>query len=397
MSSDLNEINRISVILIYTNLGVGGISKSLITILNLLDYSRYDVTLYIRRDDVLDLLNEVPSQVNVITVNNEVKNRIFDDSFKDRIVKLLYIFLCHRHKHLAKKLLLYYKSPIQRKKEQKALEKDGKQWDVAVSYSTDNDDPIFVSECLNASKKYVFVHQSTELASKNVKALNCFNGVVSVNPDLESWLKKLVKPTTPVFSIENYVDFNLVRTLSKDIDLVSTHPFTIVTCGRLCLTKGYDYVIQTARILKQNSINFVWYWVGDGPSRKDMETYIQENDLQEQIIILGNQSNPYPYIKACKVYVQPSRAESYGLTIIEALILNRSVIMTKTKGAVWINNKYDAGILVDASASCIADILLDLYENPSKIRLEIEKTKLIQWENEKQRYLNQWNDLLMGD
>ena len=150
-----NQKKRI--IFVYNNLGIGGISKSLITTLSLIDYTRYDVTIYIRRDDVLDLIDEVPPQVHTVLINNEVKSRVFGNNIKGKIVKLIYNALNRHHKHLAKEFFIAYKYPLQRKNEKKALDSNNEKWDVAISYSTDGDDPIFVNECIKSEKKYVFV------------------------------------------------------------------------------------------------------------------------------------------------------------------------------------------------------------------------------------------------
>lgn len=392
----MNKMQRkkTRVILVYSNLGIGGIAKTLVTLLNILDYSKFDVTLYIRRDDVVDLINQIPPVVDIILITNEVKNIVFDNNLMGRIVKRLYMYLNRKHKHLAKRLFLSYKNPIQRQKEQKELEKNKVAWDVAISYSTDNDDPIFVSRCINAKKKYVFVHQSTFIAKKNVKEMSRFNSVISVNPNLEPWIRMITKSNVSVYSIENYVDYQSVISLANMKSPKTFDCFTIATCGRLCTTKGYDYVIQTAILLKDSSIPFVWCWIGDGPAHGDMERMINENELNEQVHIIGSQPNPYPYIRDCNLYVQPSRAESFGLTIVEAMVLNKPVIMTQTKGSSWIHQKYKCGILVDNSAQDIANCIIDLYNNHSRINDEIEKTQRINWLNERERYIKQWNHLL---
>ena len=107
------ENQKKRIIFVYNNLGIGGIAKSLITTLSLIDYTRYDVTLYIRRDDVLDLIDEVPPQVHTVLINNEVKSRVFGNNIKGKIVKLIYNALNRHHKHLAKEFFIAYKYPLQ--------------------------------------------------------------------------------------------------------------------------------------------------------------------------------------------------------------------------------------------------------------------------------------------
>ena len=50
--------------------------------------------------------------------------------------------------------------------------------------------------------------------------------------------------------------------------------------------------------------------------------------MEEHVMLLGKKSNPYPYIKACDVYVQPSRYEGKCVSVIEAQSLHKPVIIT---------------------------------------------------------------------
>lgn len=387
-------MKKTKILFVYNNLGIGGIAKALIDVLRLLDYSKYDVTLYIRRDDILDLIEKVPSQVKTVIVENEVKNVVFENNITGRIVKTIYNLLKKRHKHIAKQLFLLYKYPIQRKKEQLKLKENV--WDVAISYSTDGDDPIFVNECINAKKKYVFVHQSTKIAKRNIRAMKKYDGVVIVNPLLIPWISSLIKSSKNVYAIENYVDYEKIKYLANQ----DTHNFSaktvITTCGRLCITKGFDYVIESAKILSDKGVDFFWYWIGDGPAKKDMVQKIEALNLNDKIVITGFQKNPYIYMNACDIYVQPSRAESFGLAILEALALKKPVITTKTAGGKYISQKYGCGILVDESPKIIASEVERLITDSNSLAKEKEKAYAINWEKEKERYLDSWNKLLSG-
>lgn len=390
-----NQKKRI--IFVYNNLGIGGIAKSLITTLSLIDYTRYDVTLYIRRNDVLDLINEVPPQVHTVLINNEVKSRVFGNNIKGKIVKLIYNALNRHHKHLAKEFFIAYKYPLQRKNEKKALDSNNEKWDVAISYSTDGDDPIFVNECIKSEKKYVFVHQSTEIAKRNIKAMEKFDGIISVNPVLVSWISSMVNNQSKVLAIENYVDYHrIIQLASEKIDFPYTNRTVFATCGRLCTTKGYDYVVKIASQLKEKNVDFVWYWVGDGPQRSDMERMILEKGLNDYIVITGFQNNAYPYIGNCDIYVQPSRAEMYPLTLLEALILQKLVISTKTAGGKYILEKHQCGILIEDPVKDIPEFIFALSNNPTLIDQEQVKTAVIDWEADQKRYLSQLELLLCG-
>ena len=391
------NFDRQTVLFVYNNLGIGGITKSLIDGLQVIDYSKYDIALYIRRDDILDCIDEIPDQVDIRIVESEVKKKVFENNIYGRIVKFIYEQLNKHHKYLAKQFFLKYKYPIQRQKEKQILEKENICWDVAISYSTDGDDPIFVKECVKAKKKYIFVHQSTEIAKANIKAMKKYDGIVSVNPTLVPWISNMIKKSDNIYTLENYVDYESIRSKANETQIVHEGKTILSTCGRLCKTKGFDYVVQVAKILKEYGLEFVWYWIGDGPDRRDMENMIVEYGVLEEIKIVGMQKNPYPYIKSCDAYVQPSRAEAYPLTILEAMVLEKVIITTPTKGGKYILQKHGCGMLVEGSAEVIAKEIIKLLESKEFLHSQVKKLASIDWSLEKERYKREWDELLSGD
>ena len=302
-----------------------------------------------------------------------------------------------KHKHLAKQFFIRYKYPIQRKHESRALNEKKAKWDVAICYSTDEDDPIFVKDCINADKKYVFVHQSTRIDNQNMNAMKKYDAVISVNPLLIPWIKSMVNNLCRVLSLENYVDYNRIVELANERTACVFPEATIIaTCGRLCSTKGYDYVAQIAKELKNRNISFVWLWIGDGPARGDMERLMAQYGLENEIALLGNQMNPYQYINACEIYIQPSRAEMYPLTILESLVLQKPIVSTNTAGGEYILHKHNCGFLVDDPVKEIPDVIENLIMSPELLKEEKKKTMQIDWEADRKRYLEQWDQLLSG-
>ena len=55
---------------------------------------------------------------------------------------------------------------------------------------------------------------------------------------------------------------------------------------------------------------------------------IKENQLEDSFILLGKKINPYPYIKVCDLYVQPSRYEGKAVTVSEAKVLGKPILLT---------------------------------------------------------------------
>ncbi|MBQ3128419.1 MAG: glycosyltransferase [Clostridia bacterium] len=390
---------KISVVVVTADFGMGGISKSLIEWLNLVDYKKYDITLYIRRNDTLDLLSFVNNNVNIVTVDSELKKQVYDDSFVGKTIKLICTILRKfNKKYLAKQIYRWYKYPRQREIEGEYFKKNKLSYDTAIAYSTADDIPIFVLEQIKASRKYLFIHQSTSISKQNQKSLSHFDGVVAVSDNLCEQLKKeFPNKQINFISLPNYVSHSRVTKLANEVTVYTDKSIlNLATCGRLVEVKGYDILLETAEKLKKKGLNFIWNWIGDGSERKKLEDGIKSKKLEKEVHILGEKINPYPYIKSCDIYVQPSKAEASPLTIFEALSLGKVVISTKTVGGKYILTKYNCGKLVDFSSDEIAEKIFELATNPKVSLTEQKKVKDIDWLKEENEYRDNWDKLLSG-
>ncbi len=99
--------------------------------------------------------------------------------------------------------------------------------------------------------------------------------------------------------------------------------------------------------LIEEGYRFKWFVVGEGSDRHQLEKIIAAADLQEDFILLGKKTNPYPYYKNCDVYVMPSRYEGKPMSVTEAQILGLPIIVTNYASAVeQVRHNVD-GIIVD--------------------------------------------------
>ena len=119
--------------------------------------------------------------------------------------------------------------------------------------------------------------------------------------------------------------------------------------------KGQDLCIEASKILQNKGYRFQWFFVGDGPSRQEIERLAKERGVDKEIRLVGMQPNPYPYIQAADVYVQSSRYEGFGLTVTEAKILGRAIVCTNFPTAFNQLENEKNGLIVEMTAQQIAD------------------------------------------
>ena len=88
--------------------------------------------------------------------------------------------------------------------------------------------------------------------------------------------------------------------------------------------------------------------------------------MQDYCIILGKKENPYPYMAACDVYVQPSRFEGKAVTVREAQILCKPVVIANYKTASSQVQDGIDGIIFPQSNEEMADAIVTFLQNKQK-------------------------------
>ena len=122
-----------------------------------------------------------------------------------------------------------------------------------------------------------------------------------------------------------------------------------------------------AKLVEQGVTNICWWIVGAGPAMPEIRTVIAEMNMDSYIKLVGMKDNPYPYVRQADLYVQPSRVESFGLTILEALILGKVVVSTETYGAKENIINGVNGLLCKTNVNDISRTIKNLLENPEII------------------------------
>lgn len=101
----------------------------------------------------------------------------------------------------------------------------------------------------------------------------------------------------------------------------------ILSVGRFSEAKNFDSVPDICRRIIEHGVDIRWFLIGYGDEDTIREK-IHEAGMEQHVIILGKRSNPYPYMKACDIYAQPSRYEGKSVTVREAQMLFKPVVVT---------------------------------------------------------------------
>lgn len=353
------------------SLTFGGAEKSLVTLLNLLDYSKYDVDLQLFAYGGM-FTRFLPKEVNLLPpfeYSLFLQKNFFVQlkSPKKFFARLRYSLLLRQKGLLhADKARLYWQSV------KGCFSQTEKEYDVAIAYAQGV--PTFYTvDKVHAKKKVAWVNVDYRLNGKNLKYQRKYYARLDAIAPVSQATLEVFQNVYPEFVQKMFVvydinDAEMINRLSEfpAEKLIDHSKKVVMTTGRLNYKqKGYDIALEAAKILKGRGEIFCWYAVGDGPERPKMESFIKENDLGDVFILLGATPNPYAYMAQCDVYVQTSRHEGFGLTIAEARILNKPVVCTNFDGCTkqMINEKN--GLVVDIDAKTVADGVQRLLHDSS--------------------------------
>jgi glycosyltransferase involved in cell wall biosynthesis len=354
------------------NLNIGGAEKSLVNLLNEIDYQKYAVDLLLIRAGEGMLLKQIPSQVNLLKL--EKKYQVFERTTKfpesyfllrGRLDLVVARILCRitlasvkdmgKAEQYAWKFTRLFHSKLK------------SEYDIAIAF-LEKSSFYYISEFVSAKRKVGFIH--SDYAKLNLdtafdlRYFRKMNGIASVSSECVASLKTCFPSLKDKFRlIPNIVPKTLIHQLAKEpIELISGKPI-LVSVGRLFEIKGFDLAIEAAALLVKYNIDFVWYIIGDGPEKQKLEQQIIQHKLTDKVILLGMKENPYPYILKADIVLQTSRYEGKSLVLDEAKLMHKPIIATNfsTVSDQIENNK--TGIIVDMNSESIANGIEDLLQN----------------------------------
>ena len=249
------------------------------------------------------------------------------------------------------------------------LKNQEKEYDCAIAYSQGMP-TYYVSNHITAKRKLAWIN-CNYVATKYNKRYDalCYqeiNHVVVVSDFIRESLKKY-----PFYKkvevVNDIVDPQLIECLSELNDQydggMEYKGLKLLTVARLEKIKGYDLLVRAASRLKKEGLEFKWFIIGEGTERDRINSLCQQYHLENEIILLGQKTNPYVYMKRCDIYVQTSRNEGLGLTVIEAKILEKPIVCTNFSTASSLIEDKEDGLLCNIDEKDIALKILELIRD----------------------------------
>ena len=350
------------ILFVIDSLSCGGAEKSLVSLLPLLDYTQMEVDLMlIACGGVFE--RYVPQEVQVIPfpkVKGYHKLWCF--------ISLLYFSFLLRYFRVLKKNR--HGAEIHWMAKKSVYAPLRKHYDVAVAYQQ-GFPTYYVAKKVDADKKYAWINVDLCKAgydeSFNRHFYDTMNRIVLVSDVLCKMLSETgYVDKLKLHTVYDILNVNLMRQMAKEKGFSDDLPcgcVRIVTAGRMAPPKNYPLAVETAKRLKEMGLVFRWYFVGDGSERLAVENLIAQYHLQENVVLLGMQPNPYPYMANCDIYVQTSSFEGFCLTLREARIFHKPVVSTNFPVVYNQIRDGENGLIAEMTAESLSEKIMMIVNN----------------------------------
>lgn len=347
------------IIFAYPQMMLGGSTTSLLSLLNEIDTSKYEIHLLLSFAGG-PYAGDIPAYVNVLPygylyqdAKTRTLHRLLSPRYLAAKVVALIVGKLHNNMRLSWQYLEEKDVDFYRNVEE--------EYDVAIAF-LEGQMCKYVANHVRAKRKIAWIHIDYMQSGFNPKydeaSLAQFDKIVLVSVKCkESFCKSFPKLSDRTVVIENILSSKYLHQLAEEpavLPPISKEKLNLVTTCRISFTsKGLDRAIRAIARLRDEEPaipdKLAWYIIGDGGDKPALEKLICDYKLQNTVFLLGMKPNPYPYVRKMDLFFLPSLWEGKPMAVTEAQILGLPALVTKYTSATEQIRHGTDGMIVDNS------------------------------------------------
>lgn len=351
---------------------IGGVERSLIGLLHNIDYSKYQVDLFIWQHSGY-FMKYIPQEVNVLPENRKfaafakpLRSVVFSKDFFIGMARICALLL-NRRKHIFNNASVF--TYVVRCMKPFLPQITSKKYDLAISFIEPH---VWLCDRIVAKRKLAWIH--TDYTSVGIdkdcelSIWNQYDQIISISDSAkDAFLKVFPSLSNKVQVIENIISLEMLKTQALESIELKKNSDEIYFCsiGRFSYAKNFENIPKITRVILNAGYKVKWYIIGYGGDENLINENIKNEKVEDSVVILGKKNNPYPYIKFCDFYVQPSRYEGKSVAVREAQILKKPVIITNYPTASSQIKHGTDGYIVPLDNEKCAQGIMDFIENKS--------------------------------
>ncbi len=240
-----------------------------------------------------------------------------------------------------------------------------------------------------AKKRLSWIHTDYSLIDIDTKSeekvWGRYDGIASISDSVgEAFCSKMPSLKDKIVRIDNPISPSLIRrSADEGQSEMAKDGIRILSCGTLAIGKNFRSIPKMVSMLISEGFDIKWYIIGDGPDRAEIEKRISDEGVGGRVILLGKKDNPYPYFAECDLFVHPSLREGKAVSVIEAQILGKPVVITNFPTAhSQLIDGFD-GVIVPLDTEGCARAISELLRDGKKLEALKENCKNTDYGSEK--------------
>ncbi len=259
-------------------------------------------------------------------------------------------------------------------------------YDIEVSY-LEGPSARVISGCRNNDTKLVsWIHVEQHTMDKLAKsfrsekeARECydrFDQTVCVSRYVHDDFCRILDFEKPCCVLYNTVESDRIFSAAQApaSELADDPKIRLVAVGTLKESKGYDRLLRIVKRLKDERYPVRLYILGIGPEQQTLEKYVGDNALDDSVIFLGYQTNPYKYVSKCDLFICASHVEGFSTAATEALIVGTPVCTVEVSGMKeMLGEQGEWGIVTENSEEALYQGIKRLLDDPALLAYYKEK------------------------
>lgn len=253
-------------------------------------------------------------------------------------------------------------------------------YDIEVSY-LEGPSARVISGCSDPQTKlisWIHVEQHTmkKLAGSfrsEKEARECydrFDQTVCVSQFVHDDYCQLLDFQNPCMVLYNTVESDTIlrESCAEAPKLIRDGRICLAAVGSLKPSKGYDRMLRIIKRLRTEGYPVRLYILGIGSLQQELEQYISEEALEDAVILLGYDTNPYRYVAKCDLFICASHAEGFSTAATEALIMGTPVCTVEVSGMKEMLGENDEwGIVTENSEEALYQGIKQLIDDPARL------------------------------
>jgi glycosyltransferase involved in cell wall biosynthesis len=353
---------------------LGGVERSLVGLLDSIDYDQYEVDVFIQRH-IGDLMPFINSKANLLpeipaytTLTRSLTSILKEGWFLIALGRLLAKRKARKRTNVENDAAIF--QYVADKTTRFMPDINQNKYDLAISFLQPHN---IVREKVTARKKIAWIHTDYSTVSVDTQAelpvWDSFDYIASISESSkEAFCSSFPSLRHKIIVIENALSPDFVRSQAELETVKFDGKINLLSVGRYSRPKAFDRAVEICATIVKLGLDLKWYVLGYGneePIRKAIEKF----KMKDHFILLGKKSNPYPFMKACDLYVQPSRYEGKAVAVREAQMLGKPVVITDFPTAKdQLKDGFD-GIIVPMEIDAAAKEIFQLLQDSQRMSL----------------------------